>query len=67
MKRLYSLAISSAALLAAGSAAAQKSPEPPPMARGPVGFSLLQFDTNNDGKVTRAEVSTVQKAHVCRG
>ncbi|MBI1359539.1 MAG: calcium-binding protein [Alphaproteobacteria bacterium] len=63
MKRLHFATISIAAFLISGAAVAQNFPGPPPMEAGPHGgFSLLRFDANNDGKVTRAEVSTAEKS-----
>jgi hypothetical protein len=64
MKRLFSFAALAAALVVVGAADAQRGPGGPPMG-GPGfggGFGLLQFDANNDGKLTRAEFDAGQKA-----
>jgi hypothetical protein len=71
MKRLHSFAAIAATLIVVGAADAQRGPGPggPPMPRGMMaggfgggGFGLLQFDANNDGKLTRAEFDAGQKA-----
>jgi hypothetical protein len=69
MKRLYSFAALVAVLVVAGAADAQRGPGPggPRPMGGPGsgfggGFGLLQFDANNDGKLTRAEFDAGQKA-----
>ena len=54
-------------VLAAGSAAIAQQPGPggPPRLKGghgPAGFGLLEFDRNADGKLTRAEFDTAQRA-----
>lgn len=58
MKRLYYPVVMAAALVAAGSANAQKTP---PMGGHGGGFGLLVLDANNDGKLTRAEFDAGQK------
>jgi Ca2+-binding EF-hand superfamily protein len=56
-------------VLAAGSAAiAQQPGGPGPKfgrghGHGPAGFGLLEFDANADGKLTKAEFDTAQRAH----
>jgi hypothetical protein len=69
MKRLYSFAALVAVFVVAGAADAQRGPGPggPRPMGGPGsgfggGFGLLQFDANNDGKLTRAEFDAGQKA-----
>jgi Ca2+-binding EF-hand superfamily protein len=61
MKRFHLLATAALTLTAAGAASAQIGPSGP-MGRGPMGFGLLQFDANADGKITKAEMDAGLKA-----
>ncbi len=69
MKRL--IALSTLLAFAAGASAQVPGPGGPPGGpgmmraamgmRGPAGFALLQYDTNSDGKLTRAEFDAAQR------
>ncbi|MDP3495885.1 MAG: EF-hand domain-containing protein [Hyphomonadaceae bacterium] len=48
--------------LAAGTASAQPPVHDGSKGRGPGGFGLLEFDTNADGKLTKAEFDAAQRA-----
>jgi hypothetical protein len=68
MKRILpktlSLAAAAILALAAGSAAVAQQPRGPLMFRGdhgPGGFGLLEFDTNADGKLAKAEFDAAQR------
>jgi Ca2+-binding EF-hand superfamily protein len=62
MKRTV-IAAASLALLGAASLAGLALAQPPgaPHAPGPQGFGLVAFDTNADGKISRAELDTAQR------
>ena len=64
MKRILPITAATALALAAGSAAIAQQPPGPLMFRGehgPGGFGLLEFDTNADGKLAKAEFEAAQR------
>ena len=58
----YRIIAAATLALFAGAASAQPPGEDGPRGRGPGGFGLLEFDTNADGKLTKAEFDAAQRA-----
>ncbi|HOZ26257.1 MAG TPA: hypothetical protein PK080_02805 [Hyphomonadaceae bacterium] len=58
----YRIIAAATLALFAGAASAQPPGQDGPRSRGPGGFGLLEFDTNADGKLTKAEFDAAQRA-----